>query len=227
MNPAPESKSPAAALLEVMLGNDAFVGLQNPEHFEAYQASQHPSVTLLTCCDARLHQLVFNFDPIDRTFVVQNIGNQLQPAAGSVDYGIEHLHTPLLLILGHTRCGAIKAAMGDYRELSKEIIAELNGLHLPLLGDPRTGDDEARWLGNVARNIDYQVDMALRRYRPRVEAGSLIIAGAVYDFVNLYGKGAGRLVFTNLNGVNDPAKLRALEIAGQIPADLKDLVFAD
>jgi carbonic anhydrase len=227
MNPAPESKSPAAALLEVMLGNDAFVGLQNPEHFKAYQASQHPSVTLLTCCDARLHQLVFNFDPIDRTFVVQNIGNQLQPAAGSVDYGIEHLHTPLLLILGHTRCGAVKAAMGDYRELSKEIIAELNGLHLPLLGDPRTGDDETRWLGNVARNIDYQVDMALRRYRPRVEAGGLIVAGAVYDFVNLYGKGAGRMVFTNLNGVNDPAKLRALEVAGQIPADLKDLVFAD
>ncbi|MDX2227385.1 MAG: carbonic anhydrase [Verrucomicrobiae bacterium] len=221
----PPTVTPKTALHEVFYGNDLFVQVRNPKQFEAYEKSQHPSVTMLTCCDSRLHQLVFNFDPIDRTFVVQNIGNQLQPAAGSIDYGIKHLKTPLLLILGHTRCGAIKAAMSDYRGVSWEIIRELNGLHLPLLGSGGQGDDEKAWLKSVERNVDYQVDLAMLRYHEDVKAGHLAIAGCVYDFANLYGCGRGRILLMNLNGETAPEKLGESDLMKDFDGALRDVVI--
>lgn len=223
MSDSPSATTPEAALLEIIYGNDLFVQARDPRHFEAYEKSQHPSVTMLTCCDARLHQLVFNFDPIDRTFVIQNIGNQLQPACGSVDYGLHHLKTPLLLVLGHTRCGAIKAAMSDYRGLSWEIIRELNGLHLPLLKNAGTTDPEQAWLRSVENNVDYQVDLALRRYGDDVKAGRLAIAGCVYDFADLYGRGRGRILLVNLNGVTAGAELAASPLLAQLDGELKNI----
>lgn len=223
--PLDPTPTPQVALREVFYGNDVFVQARDPRQFEAYEKSQHPSVTMLTCCDARLHQLVFNFDPIDRTFVVQNIGNQLQPASGSIDYGIHHLKTPLLLILGHTRCGAIRAAMSDYRSESWEIIRELNGLHLPLLRCEKQEDIEKAWLDAVEHNVDYQVDLAMRRYGAVVNAGKLAIAGGVYDFANLYGRGRGRIVLLNLNGVAGQEAIRALPVWQEFDEALSDLVL--
>lgn len=224
---SPNRASPTSALHEVIYGNDLFVQVHNPKQFEAYEKSQHPSVTMLTCCDSRLHQLVFNFDPIDRTFVVQNIGNQLQPASGSIDYGIKHLKTPLLLILGHTRCGAIQAAMTDYRQESWEIIRELNGLHLPLLGAAGEPDAEKAWLRSVERNVDYQVHLAMIRYGEDVKAGTLAVAGCVYDFANLYQRGRGRILLMNLNGVTSPDGIRGSGIMKDLDAELRDMVLVN
>lgn len=226
----PLPPSSATALLDILSGNDLFVAGRNPRQFEAYEKSQHPSVTMLTCCDSRLHQLVFNFDPIDRTFVIQNIGNQLQPAAGSVDYGIQHLNTPLLLILGHTRCGAIKAAMGDYRGLSWEIIRELNGLHLPLLkcsAVTPSEDPEQAWLRAVEHNVDYQVDLALRRYGDEVKAGKLAVVGCVYDFADLYQRGRGRILLINLNGQTAAKDIAASPLLSRLDGELKSVAVFD
>lgn len=225
--PTANTPSPSAALLEIVYGNDLFVQARDPRQFEAYESVQHPSITMLTCCDSRIHQLVFNADPIDRTFVVQNIGNQLQPASGSVDYGVQHLKTPLLLILGHTRCGAIKAAMSDYGALSWEIIRELNGLHLPLLKAPRAADPEAAWLRAAEANVDYQVGLALRRYGAEVQAGTLTVAGAIYDFANLYGRGRGRILLINLDGRTDAPTLRASPLLAPLEAALRDIVILE
>lgn len=221
----PERPSPAAALHEILYGNDCFVQMRDPKQFEVYERSQHPSVTMVTCCDSRMHQLVFNFDPIDRTFVVQNIGNQVNSASGSIDYGIHHLKTPVLLITGHTRCGAIQAAMGDYRELSTEIIEELNGLHLPLAHINRSGEAETDWLRAVESNVDYQVSMALRRYEPLTKTGKLVIAGCIYDFADLYKRGRGRLLLSNLNGTTDPAQIQSSEFIQTLDEALRDLVI--
>lgn len=216
------SPTPQTALHEVLYGNDCFVKMREPQQFEAYMKSQHPSVTMLTCCDSRMHQLVFNFDPIDRTFVIQNIGNQMQAASGSVDYGIRHLKTPLLLVTGHTRCGAIQAAMQNYRHLSFEIIHELNGLHLPLSTCKPTDDAEADWLRAVEANVDYQVELALRQYASEIAAGTLAVAGCVYDFANLYGYGHGRLLLANLNGETSREALLASPLVSSLEAELRD-----
>lgn len=227
MSQTTAAPTPQTALHEILYGNDCFVQMRDPKQFEHYEASQHPSVTMLTCCDSRMHQLVFNFDPIDRTFVVQNIGNQVLFANGSIDYGIHHLKTPLLLITGHTRCGAIKAAMQDYSSESDAIVRELNGLHLPLSKSPRDGTDEENWMRAVEANIDFQVARAMRRYGKLVEQGTLAIAGCVYDFADLYQKGRGRLLLINLNGEQNHEAISATPALHSLDATLRDSVVFD
>ncbi len=215
--------SPADVIKELVEGNAKFVGGHTDDYFTGYATSQHPTVTMITCSDARVHSTIFNFDPIDRIFVIRNVGNQIQNSCGSIDYGIYHLHTPVLLILGHTHCGAVKAAMGNYAGESPCIICELNGLHLPLSGDTGHGSFENRWLLNVERNVDYQVSFCLRKYKDLVDKGELAVVGAVYDFIGAYGHGKGRVVITNLNGETDVAKIKNCPLMYNISGLLKDM----
>src|ERR1043165_10256938 len=106
--------TPDQGIEEILHGNNKFVDARGPADFASYVKEQHPFVTMLSCCDSRVHNMVFNFDPIDRIFEIRNIGNQLRPSCGSIDYGINSLQTPIFLVLGHTNCGAVRAAMGDF-----------------------------------------------------------------------------------------------------------------
>lgn len=182
-------------LRDLMLGNERFVEACDPADFADYQNSQSPRVTLLTCCDSRVHHGVFDRDPVGNFFVVRNIGNQMYDSRGSLDFGVRKLATPLLLVMGHSRCGAVKAAMGDYRdEDSLAITQKMHGLQLPLRNAAPADDFETAWLRGVEANVDYQVMLARRRYQDLVDKGQLAVVGCVYDFANLYGGGFGRVV---------------------------------
>jgi len=120
------------------------------------------------------------------------------------------LRTPLLVILGHVRCGAIKAAISDYRdEDSWPIREKLDRLQLPLRALAAEPDQDAAWRRGVELNVDYQVSLALKRYAARIESGDLTVAGFVYDFADEYGRGRGRAILRNLNGETNPEKLTA------------------
>ncbi len=216
--------SPSEALKKLVEGNNEFVSSHDPSYFEPYQTSQHPFVTLITCSDARVHMTALLKDPIDKMFVIRNIGNQLVVSHGSIDYGVLHLHTPILLILGHTHCGAVKAAMGDYRKETEAIRNELDHLHLPLSADKGEGDFESRWLKNVERNVDWQVAQALSFYHDQVQKGELVVVGAVYDFINAYGKGYGRMVIINVNGVTCPDAIKKHPVTRKLSEKIKNLV---
>lgn len=72
---------------------------------------QKPFVTVLTCADSRIPvERVFDRG-VGEVFVVRVAGNIVgNHEAGSIEYAVEHLETPLLVIMGHTKCGAVKAA---------------------------------------------------------------------------------------------------------------------
>lgn len=74
---------------------------------------QRPFVTILTCADSRLPvERIFDRGVGD-IFVTRVAGNVVgSHEAGTVEYGLDHLHTPLLVVMGHTGCGAVKAALG-------------------------------------------------------------------------------------------------------------------
>lgn len=216
--------TPQKALQDMVEGNDAFVKAANRESFKKYANAQHPFVTMITCSDARVHPTIFNFDPIDNVFVIRNVGNQIYNSCGSIDYGVYHLHTPILLILGHTHCGAVKAAMGDYANESTCIKNELDGLHLPLMWDDGQGTFEQRWLDNVERNVDFQVKYCVKKYHDLIAEGKLAVVGAVYDFLNAYGHGEGRVVITNMNGVVCPNAIKASPAMAGVAGALKDVV---
>ena len=78
----------------------------------ALATSQHPWATVLTCSDSRVSpSWVFDTTP-GELFVIRNAGNSaFTEAIASVEYGVSVLKTPLLMVIGHSGCGAVTAAM--------------------------------------------------------------------------------------------------------------------
>jgi carbonic anhydrase len=73
---------------------------------------QHPFATVITCSDSRVPPELLFDQGLGDIFVVRVAGNVVDSIAlGSIEYGVEHLHTPLLVILGHQSCGAVTAAL--------------------------------------------------------------------------------------------------------------------
>ncbi|MFZ5759631.1 MAG: carbonic anhydrase [Thermodesulfobacteriota bacterium] len=199
--------SASEAVKTIIQGNDAFKGHHDNGHFETFQAGQAPNLTVVSCSDSRVHTDLFGIMPDNKIFVIRNIGNQVANSQGSVDYGVNHLPTKVLLILGHSSCGAVKAAMGDYSGETPGIKRELDPLKPVIAMDDGSGTDTERWAKNVERNVDYQVDSAMQAYQQKVAHNELVIVGGVYDFNDIYGQGRGSLLITNINGVKTPNEI--------------------
>lgn len=192
---------------EVIAQNDYYVNHQGSAFFEKMKNSQHPRATIIGCSDSR-----FQSDALDKTsendlFVIRNIGNQFSSNMGSVEYGVRHLNTPLLIIVGHSRCGAIKAALSDYSAEGPHIINELDSLSLALRKTSLSGTEEAKWLAAVIGNVHQQAYYAQKEFKGDVESGKLTIVGVVYDLANDFNNGYGRLKIVNINGETNPEKI--------------------
>jgi carbonic anhydrase len=106
----------AAALNMLKAGNARFVSGkrtypdQGKARLELTKKGQHPFATILSCSDSRV-AVEHIFDAgIGYVFIVRVAGNVSGiDEIASMEYGTEHLHTPLLVILGHTSCGAVTA----------------------------------------------------------------------------------------------------------------------
>lgn len=167
--------------------------------------NQTPKATVVTCSDSRVQSTMFDSTPVNKLFIVRNIGNQLATSMGSVEYGVCILNTPVLLIIGHINCGAIRAVVEDTPNLSECIHQELDTIDLPNNISVQDG---------VIHNIHQQVKVALDKFHDRVAANQLVIFGAVYDFGNTHKHGYNRLILVSINGETDPdiiAQSRYLE----------------
>ena len=178
--------------------NSQFVRSHKPAYFKPFMESQHPRATVVTCADSRVHESAWDKTADGDLFMVRNIGNQLETAEGSIEYGVHHLHTPLLIFVGHSACGAIKAASGDYSTLSGPIRKELDTIHIDKGVDNMVG---------VEANVHNQVRSAIKKFQGEVDKGELTVMGAVYDFRNALKKGQGQLVIIDLNGEADAQKV--------------------
>jgi carbonic anhydrase len=132
--------------------------------------------------------------------MVRDIGNQIATAPGSVQYGVNHLSSSLLLIIGHSSCDAIKAASGDYSGLEAPIKKELDTIKI----DKRVAN-----IDGVKTNVNNQVGKALELFGDKVKEGHLLVVGDVYDFANDMKQGNGKLNIINVNGESDPVKVDA------------------
>ena len=73
---------------------------------------QQPFATVLTCSDSRVAPEIIFDQGLGDVFIVRVAGNVVEPTTlGSIEYGVEHLHTPLLIIMGHEKCGAVQATL--------------------------------------------------------------------------------------------------------------------
>lgn len=203
---ASEAQQVRGVVDAIVEANARYMKSHDKAYFERFAEHQSPRATVVTCSDSRVQTNAFHADAVNDLFMVRDIGNQLATAEGSVEYGVRHLHTPLLIIIGHAACGAIKAASGDYGALEPAIRKELATIDIPKGIDPTNG---------ALLNVNNQVETAIMTYAGEVEAGKLAVLGAFYDFRNDLKQGYGKLVITNLNGETDPAKIREMTRAGQ------------
>lgn len=197
----------------VLESNEVFVKRSTSEYFKPFIHGQNPMATMITCADSRLHTHALDVHPDGDLFLVRNIGNQVPTAEGSVEYGVRHLHTPVLFIIGHSSCGAVEAAMSDHSKLEPAIKRELDTMKV---AGTKT-DDAAEVKKSVETNVHHQVSYALTKFADEIRKGSLTVIGGIYDFKNEYNQGSGRLVLININGETNPDVIRKIQPAVHFP----------
>jgi len=145
---------------------------------------QHPFAVVISCSDSRVPpELIFD-QGLGDIFVVRVAGNVIDPVVlGSIEYGVEHLHAPLLLVLGHESCGAVKAAIelkgnpeGNIGAILKKIVPAVNTAK-------RETKDEGELLHKaVHENIrnSYKDVMKSKIVNHLVKEGKLKVAAAEY-----------------------------------------------
>jgi len=115
--------TPDEALTKLKDGNTRFVqgkcaypNQGADRRAETFKGGQHPYAVVLTCADSRVPPEVLFDQGIGDIFTIRVAGNVMATdEIGTAEYGVEHLAVPLLLVMGHTKCGAVTAVVaGDH-----------------------------------------------------------------------------------------------------------------
>jgi carbonic anhydrase len=180
------------ALQKLMDGNKRFVSgtLSQKDLGDAKRKElakgQKPFATVLTCSDSRVPPELLFDQGLGDVFVVRVAGNVVDPIAlGSIEYAAEHLGSPLLLILGHSHCGAVKATLeakgkpeGNIGAIIKKIIPAADA------AKKKGGTQDEILETAIKQNIKnvYADIMKNSKIVPHlVEEGKLMIAAGEYD----------------------------------------------
>ena len=148
---------------------------------------QRPYATILGCSDSRVPpELIFDAG-FGELFIVRVAGNVLSPEImGSLQYAGSHLHTPLFVVLGHSGCGAVQAALETQRHgvQHRTRIQFLIDNILPGLPDP---DPQLPPSAQLDRAVEANVRWTLRQLletpegQARMAEGRMKLVGAVYE----------------------------------------------
>ena len=143
-----------------------------------------PFAVIVTCSDSRVPpELIFD-QALGDIFVVRVAGNVIDPVTlGSVEYAAEHLHAPLVVVMGHTECGAVSAAVeggeapGDIAAIVRRIEP---AVALAKAGGATGADLAAK---SVLLNVELQTKAVehSKILEELVHEGKLGIVGAEYD----------------------------------------------
>jgi carbonic anhydrase len=196
---APESaagrrpKTPDEALAELLAGNKRFAegNPQNPRRDTVRRIitaeGQRPFAVILTCADSRLSPEVIFDKGIGDLFVVRVAGNTATDPVliGSMEYSVLTFGSVLLMVLGHTECGAVKAAV-DVVTKGETLPGELNAVVEPIVPAVQAVQSQpADQIVDVA--IDENVKLTQQglgqvpTFADAVQSGKLKIVGYEYQ----------------------------------------------
>ncbi|AOW95072.1 carbonic anhydrase [Rhodococcus sp. WMMA185] len=183
--------SPASAWKSLQQGNDRFVNGEviHPSQGIADRAKlvegQHPTAVLFGCGDSRVAAEIIFDQGLGDMFVVRTAGHVIDDSVlGSIEFAVEVLNVPLIVVLGHDSCGAVKATVDalDGGKVPNGFIRSIVERVAPSIlmgrGDGLTTVDEF-----VRRHVVETGSLLMQRSRiiaDRVEQGKCAIAGATY-----------------------------------------------
>jgi carbonic anhydrase len=183
------------ALRELLAGNERFVKgrssspRRRPRDFSALVAGQFPSAVIVGCADSRVPPEILFDVGVGDLFVVRVAGNVVSDAGpvvkGSIEYAVAELNVPLIMVLGHSNCGAVQAAIKhiDAKDSLPGAINDLVELIKPAVAKSKAAAGDP--LDNAIRaNVSIGVER-LKGLQPilagPVKESKVKVVGAVYD----------------------------------------------
>ena len=174
------------ALFRLMEGNKKFCS----EHYDVHPTlaeiaelvgGQHPYAAIISCADSRVPpNEIFDCD-LGEIFVVRNAGNVVgEYDLGSIEYAVEHLHTPLVMVLGHRNCGAVASAF-EWTGGSGALASIMNEV-CPSVERARKKATDRKDV--ISLSELYNIETSIRRLKESPILAALpegTIVGAVYD----------------------------------------------
>ncbi|MFD6997703.1 carbonic anhydrase [Streptomyces mirabilis] len=190
--PQPPPTTPAAAFTRLMEGNKRWVSGdlrhpdRDPDRRQFVAEKQEPFGAILSCIDSRVPPELLFDTGLGDLYVMRTGGEAIGPVVtGSVEYGPMTSGTPLIVVLGHQRCGAIEAAYNSIRD-GKPLPGNLEAIAKALrpayeqavrVGGADPVDSMARaQVTLTAADLRSNQDLA-----PLVKKGALAVVGAYYS----------------------------------------------
>lgn len=192
--PAPPSLTPDQALATLKRGNRDFLAGRLPRQeadgrrrLEIARA-QYPIAVLVSCSDSRVPPELLFGRGLGELFIIRNAGNTIDTVAmGSLEYAVAELNVPLVVVMGHERCGAVAAAVsvveqgttfpGSIGQMVEPIIPAVLDARRNRPGDLLDASVRANVSRTVGRLRQFSEPMVLDRLRQR----KLRVVGARYD----------------------------------------------
>jgi carbonic anhydrase len=177
-------------------GNQRFIEgkLEHPNHCEESRQNlaekQEPIATVLTCADSRVPPVDIFDQGLGDLFVVRVAGNIIgDHALGSIEYAVKHLHTPLVIVMGHSSCGAVGAVASG---------AKLEG-HIATLGPAiqaaikNIEESSGDLVNNASKELARQIAKKIETSEPII--ADLVLSGEVKVVPAFYELHSGEVIF--------------------------------
>lgn len=192
----PIAKSPAEAIRALKTGNSRFFSgaARRPEVSAAERRSQilaqTPFAVILSCSDSRVPTEIVFDQGLGTLFITRVAGNIIDKSTlGSIEYGVGHLKTQVVVVLGHEGCGAVKAALLPPEERAREtenIQFLLNQITPSLAKLSKIRDEKAKMREAVVANVRQQVQnlKQTKFIQAAVAANKIAVIGAFYEITS-------------------------------------------
>jgi carbonic anhydrase len=175
--------------------------LDHHGRYESLSEAQAPATCVISCCDSRVDPVaIFDASPGD-LFVIRNVANLVPPystddglhgTSTAIEFAVRNLKVETILVLGHARCGGVRAALDPQSAADavflKQWISLLNEAKL------RAGDDDPDGLEHASIKVSLERLMTFPFVADAVKAGKLKLAGARFSIFD------GRLELMDSNG---------------------------
>ncbi len=194
-SPGPAGPPAGEVLKRLLEGNQRFMKgeaaspRRGPDDFRPLAEGQRPIAVIVGCSDSRVPPELLFDQGVGDLFVIRVAGNVVKgagaPVKGSIEYGVAELGASLVMVLGHSECGAVKAAIKHLEDKDA-----LPGAIEPLVNSIRPAVVKARSMpgnlldnalrANVAIGVDLLRDLQ-PIVAPAVKRGQVKVVGAIYD----------------------------------------------
>src|SRR5713101_8929636 len=183
------SVPPAEAISKLKEGNGRYTSgnLQHPgqttERRTELSKSQHPFAIIVSCSDSRVPPEIVFDQGLGDLFIFRVAGNVIDDhSLGSIEYAVDHLAVRLIVVLGHQRCGAVKAAketIAAKGEAPAHIQSLVTAIQ-PAVEATAKGDLETTVRENV-KNVVQALRSSAPVLKAKVDSGELKVVGAYYS----------------------------------------------